>query len=328
MSKVLIFQTAFPGDVVLLLNMIYTVRENDKDSVIDVVVRKGLSDLLKPVEELRNVFELDKTRITSMMGLAKRLKEERYDLGFFPHRSFRSGLTGLMSSIRNRVGFDFGGGRWFHTKRVPHNWGEHETERNRRLLAAAGLKKVSTEFRYTRIDEIRKWGSGVCPGEGHIVIAPGSVWPTKRWIPEKFRELAKELVGETGRKVVVTGTDSDREVCSRVTVGTEAMDISGKTTLREFMGIVSRAALVVANDSAAVHFASALDVPSVCVMGPTSEWFGFAPLHPRSEVSSIDIDCRPCSLHGGKSCPRKHFRCMRDLPVGSVLETCRRVLEQ
>ena len=71
------------------------------------------------------------------------------------------------------------------------------------------------------------------------------------------------------------------------------------------------AAMNYVNDSAPMHLASAVNAPVTAVFCSTVPAFGFTPLSQNARVVETDValDCRPCGLHGYKSCPKGHFRC-------------------
>jgi heptosyltransferase-2 len=85
--------------------------------------------------------------------------------------------------------------------------------------------------------------------------------------------------------------------------------------------------VLVTNDSAPMHLASAMGTPTVAVFGPTVPDFGFGPLSPRASVVGHDtLPCRPCDRHGPDRCPLGHHRCMRELPPALVVERARTLL--
>jgi heptosyltransferase-2 len=88
--------------------------------------------------------------------------------------------------------------------------------------------------------------------------------------------------------------------------------------VRAVAGILQRARVAVANDSAMMHLAVACGVPVVALFGPTVTGFGFRPLGAGSVVVERDLDCRPCSLHGGRLCPLGHHECLRGISVEEV----------
>jgi heptosyltransferase-2 len=149
-----------------------------------------------------------------------------------------------------------------------------------------------------------------------IVLAPGSVWATKRW--PYFETLAMELSNE-GRLVVIGGNDdvSAGEII-RVRVP-DAVIAAGKLSLLGSAELIRRAQVVVTNDSSPTHLASAMGTPTVTIFGPTTPGFGFGPLAPHSRVAELaTMPCRPCHHHGPRRCPLGHWRCMTQLDAGRV----------
>jgi len=79
--------------------------------------------------------------------------------------------------------------------------------------------------------------------------------------------------------------------------------------------------VLVTNDSAPLHFAQAVDTPTVAIFGSTVPSFGFGPRGPRDHVVQVGgLACRPCSAHGPPSCPLGHHLCMKSLSVQDVLQ--------
>jgi heptosyltransferase-2 len=92
-------------------------------------------------------------------------------------------------------------------------------------------------------------------------------------------------------------------------------------TVRQSADAIRRATVLVTNDSAPLHFAQAVDTPTVAIFGSTVPSFGFGPRGPRDRVVQVDgLPCRPCSAHGPPSCPLGHHLCMKSLSVQDVLQ--------
>src|SRR5204862_2273298 len=166
-------------------------------------------------------------------------------------------------------------------------------------------------------------------GIGHarplIAIAAGSIWGSKRW--PYYQDLARQV--PEGADVVVVGGPDDVVLGDEIVGAAEdengggrrrVVNACGKLTLRQSVALIGRAALVVTNDSAPLHLATAMGTPIVAVFGPTVPEFGFGPLRAGDVSLGIDgLQCRPCSSHGPPACPLGHHRCMRELTVAAVL---------
>jgi heptosyltransferase-2 len=105
------------------------------------------------------------------------------------------------------------------------------------------------------------------------------------------------------------------------------LDATGRLSLLASAELIGRCAVLVTNDSAPLHLASAMGTPTVAIFGPTVPEFGFGPLAPRATVVGHDtLPCRPCDRHGPQRCPLGHHRCMRDLTPSMVAERTRALL--
>jgi heptosyltransferase II len=150
-----------------------------------------------------------------------------------------------------------------------------------------------------------------------VAIAPGSVWGTKRW------PYYAELVSQLDRPVVIVGGPEDSALAQSIAAANpeRAVSAAGALSLRASAAMIQRASVLVTNDSAPLHLATAVGTPIVALFGPTVPEFGFGPRR-QGDVSlgHADLACRPCSRHGPERCPLGHHRCMRELSVEVILK--------
>jgi len=255
---------------------------------------------------------------------------------FRSHRSFRSALLAWASGIPVRVGFDESGGRCLLTKAVPYRARHHETERAASLIEGLGgalsagrvrLRLVPRERDLDTVDRLLA-DAGLSDGAPIILVAPGSRWSTKRWFPERFGEAAAVIAGRLGAVVVVTGSSEDREAGAAVGRGTAPppLDLTGRLSIGPWIALTARARLLLSNDSAAIHVASAVGTPVVAIFGPTVEAQGFRPYAAGARVVEVDLPCRPCGRHGAARCPLRTMACMEGVSVGAVVEAAMALL--
>ena len=93
--------------------------------------------------------------------------------------------------------------------------------------------------------------------------------------------------------------------------------MAGKLNLLESAYLISKATMTYVNDSAPLHLASAMNSPVTAFFCSTIPDFGFGPLSDQNCVIQIDkdLECRPCGLHGKKTCPKSHFDCGMKIDV-------------
>lgn len=151
-----------------------------------------------------------------------------------------------------------------------------------------------------------------------VVLAPGSVWPTKMWTREGFIEAGRELARDA--VVVVMGSKDEAELCAEIARQIpNATSLAGRTSLWESAQLLACADLLVCNDSGAMHLGAAAGTPIVSVFGPTVLEFGYRPWSSNAAVVQTDLSCRPCGKHGAKKCPIGTHDCMKKVTAADVL---------
>lgn len=173
----------------------------------------------------------------------------------------------------------------------------------------------------SRVEEWLKTADG---GNARVVvIAPGARSHLKRWPAERFAAVADRLIAEEKVRIVLVGDSEERFITEAVRkkMGHPALDLSGRTTIRELAALLAQADLVITNDSACLHAAEAMERPTVAIFGPTDER-KYGPQLPGSAVVRRHLICAPCEQ---ALCPYRH-ECMNELEVEEVYEAVVRVL--
>lgn len=323
--KFLIIQTAFPGDVILATSVLEKLHEFYLDSKIDFLLRKGNEGVFASHPFLNKVLVWDKkkNKASEILRILAEVRNERYDYIINLHRFASSGFITAFSGAKNKIGFDKNPLSFLFTKKLKHKIGDgtHETNRNHQLISTitdntvAKPKLYPSEKDFQKVSEY-KTGKYVC-------IAPASVWFTKQWPKHKWAELINMIPAE--QKVYLLGAPSDFLLCEEIKLTIvnrhpdnyreSIVNLSGKLSFLESAALMKDATMNYVNDSAPLHLASAVNAPVTAVFCSTIPAFGFGPLSDKSFIVEINepLYCRPCSLHGKRYCPEKHFRCAESI---------------
>jgi ADP-heptose:LPS heptosyltransferase len=188
----------------------------------------------------------------------------------------------------------------------------HELEKNthfaRRFDPQAGLLRPQLEPAMVRRPP---W---LPAGKDYFVLFPGTFAPIKAWPPERFGELAARIQVKTGWVAIVCGAAADTGAADRIIAGAEGGRITnacGQTSLSELAGVIGGAKLTVTNDTSAAHFAAALGVPAVAILG--GGHFGrFLPYPAELHADNLRV------VYHGMPCYQCNWRCIYPLEGGQA----------
>ncbi len=340
----LVVQTAFIGDMVLTTPLIARLAEMGP---VDVVATPVNAPLLRNNPAVRDVIVYDKRGahrgIRGFLHVAAAIRRRDVNgrtvprgtkQAFMAQSSVRSALLMRAAGIHAISGFATSDARWLYSETIPFNRELHHTAR---LLSLAGLNQpgeisVRPLLYPAAVDEeaAHQVTSALSSESGRfIMLAPGSVLADKRW--PYYAELAIQLAAlYPDCTTVLTGGKSDHALCEGIVKRTAAAGVrapvntAGVLSLTGTAALMKRAMLVVTNDSAPLHLASAMNTPTVAVFGATVPALGFGPLSEQQAiVERSGPDCQPCRTHGLSKCPEGRWKCIGHITVDEVLAAAR-----
>ncbi len=334
-----IIQTAFLGDAALSMLFAVQVRRTFPDEPIVFVCRPDAAPLARANRAIEETIIYDKRKqdrgITGIVRMAHRLRQRNVEHVFCLQRSIRTSLVALLSGARSRIGFATATGAWLLTHRVHYARDRHEIERNALLLEALGMQAPPVELPLALTLSPEQHAHVMAAleqcnahaGNPLVAIAPGAVWATKRWLPERFVHVASQLQS-IGVRIAFIGGRDDAELCSDLAKRTGATSLAGMLDPAATVAFLRSCALLIANDSAPTHLATLAACPTITIFGSTVPAFGFAPRAPRSAlIEPPPLSCRPCGVHGRRRCPRGTLDCMHSITAEVVFERARMILE-
>ncbi|PYJ36412.1 MAG: hypothetical protein DME84_10595 [Verrucomicrobia bacterium] len=341
-SRILLIKLSGLGDVAHTLPVLVKLRARYPRARIDWLITPEHAEIVRCHPALSNVVLFARR---DFLDLLKQIRRAKYDLVIDLHGQARSAFFALVSGARVRIGFDrpvkdiirhgWRGARewsWIaYTHRIPiPTLDVHAIDRYLWLGPLLGLDDnppdltIHLSSQTARNVQRLLEEHGVQPSKALAVLAPGTIWETKRWTIEGFAAVARQFL-EDGFAVAVAGTERDQPRCRQIaTAALGACDLSGKTTPAELAALIQRAEVCVTNDSGAMHLAVSLGKPMVSVFGPTSP-IRVGPYHRPESVVRLDLPCSPCNYRWLSQCPFDHA-CMKQLTSAMVVERVREIL--
>ena len=338
MKNILIIQTAYAGDLILTTPLIHAAYDRFTPCRIDVLCIPSTASLIRNNPFIHELIlydkRVDRFALKLLSSLRRTLKKKKYDIVLSPHRSFRSALIARFTGAEQRITFHTSSGSFFYTHRMFYDSHIHEVDRVLSLLPGSVQSAVSEYppqlfLSASEKDEADEFLRGNNISRDFICIAPGSVWETKRWTSEGFTQLARQII-EAGYDVVLIGGADDAGICQIISGGSDQRHCcisAGRVSFPASAELIRRSRLLISNDSAPVHLASAMGTAAVDIYGPTSPSFGFAPYKIEHRiVRKTGLSCSPCHIHGQRNCPIKTFICMKELDWKEVYSAAEQLL--
>jgi ADP-heptose:LPS heptosyltransferase len=326
MQKILVIQTAFTGDVVLATALIEKLHRFFPGAHIDFLVRKGNEGLLHNHPFLHDVLVWDKkeNKKKNLLHLFKKIRKEKYDKVINLQRFASTGILTAFSGAKEKIGFDKNPFSFLFTKKIKHELSnsKHEVERNNELIQHFTDDSFTKPRLYpsaTNYNEIEKYIS-----QPYVCMMPASVWFTKQYPVDKWIDFINNF--SSAYNIFLSGGKEDAALCEKIkekSINNKIEILAGKLNFLSSVALMKNAAMNYTNDSAPLHFASAVDAPVTAIFCSTVPAFGFYPVSSKSfivETKEI-LTCRPCSLHGLKACPLGHFKCAYTIETSQLLST-------
>lgn len=291
-DRILVIRTSALGDIVRAAPALASLRRAYPNAHIDWLITDTFAPAIQHHPALSNVIPFPRKHLESRLKSGhlfevlrwarETLAAPRYDLVIDFQGLLRSGLLTRATRSPWRVGFADAreGARFAYTQRVSIEGGRSRAhvERNFDLLRAIGVEPVPDLRLYPGEEAHRQLDQDPSLAKARFVLlSPTTKGQGRAWPMERFAALARHLLHNRQRlgidAVVVSGMENERGVCAPLlqaaTANEGLIDRVGSTSIRTLMALIERAALVVCNDSAAMHMAVAFGRPLVALFGPT-----------------------------------------------------------
>lgn len=340
-NKFLIIKIAAIGDTCMATPLAKNLKTAFPDARIDWLVHHWSLSILQHNSNIDNVILFTppshlKNKITAylaVIGLIIKLRRVKYDIAIIPHRSKFAGMLANLAGIKRFIGFDFKNSSRYLTTGAPFNESLHEVDRNLLLLEVLKIPVKSNDMEMYLSEDEMPWvnnfllTSGLDKNKKIVIISPGGgdnpglSMHIKRWGKEKFIELSNNLKKQFN--VILIGNNSDLGLCNEVSSKSDAINICGKTNLRQLAAVISKSHLYIGNDSGPLYMAASINIPTIGIYGPSDPRL-VAPQGEKHKYLWSNVDCSPCyhpmSVYDTDfSVCKENHKCMKSISVESVI---------
>lgn len=333
-ERILVVLHGAIGDVIRAMPAVSRIRRGFPQATISWAVEPAAAPLLErhPAIDERIVFRRD-LGTRAFFEFLSEIRRRRFDLVLDLQRHLKSGIVSRASGAPVRIGFhrrNSKEGNWlFNSETIapqPH-WSSKLLQ-YQAFADHLGVPPRPVEFGLTLSaeEEVRVGAMLAGMRDPFVVAFVGSTWESRWWLPERTAEVLRALRERFGLGAVLVGARGREQALAeeiRRDAPDDVVDLVGRTTLRDLIGVLRRARAAFGPDSGPMHLAAAVGTPVVSLWGATSPRRS-APWASEDLAIVGPVACHPCYL---RACPVGRA-CMRQIDAATVVATLGRALER
>lgn len=335
-KNLLIVRTDSIGDVILSIPLVELIKEHFPECKVSFLVREYTLDLIKDNSLIDNkiILKENNGKINFKENL-EQIKKYNFDSVIVVYPTFELALLLFQAKIKNRIGTGY---RWysflFNHKLFEHRkYGlKHELEYNLNLLQILGIKKqfdfnnvkinlqINSESESFINNFIKK--NNIDIKKPIIIIHPGSGGSAIDLPINKFIELIKLLLEKSDCEILITGNESEKDLCNKLTIDSRIKNLAGNFSLSQLIALIDKSDILIANSTGPLHIAAALGkyvvgfYPKIKACS-VKRW---GPVTSKRFIYEPQIDCNNCNQ---KQCER--LNCMNSIDINLVFEDIKKI---
>jgi heptosyltransferase-2 len=338
-DNILIRGTNWIGDAVMTLPAVAAIRSAFPRARITMLAKPWVADIFRLCPDVDEVMVYERPGAhdgpAGIFRLAGDLRKRDFDAAILLQNAIEAAIIALLAGIPVRAGYNSDGRGLLLTHPVVRTKAVrqvHQTDYYLEMVKALGCRPAGRDALLAPGKEDERLADALIVQHGLqdsrllVGMAPGAAYgPAKKWFPDRYQLVADKLGDGFAAQIILFGSSDDHDTAAAVQMRAKypMVDLTGKTSLREAMALMSRCRLFISNDSGLMHVAAALGVPTVAIFGSTNP-VTTSPPGRNHVIIYKDVACSPCLK---TDCPTD-FQCMDLIGVDDVYEAAVRMLDQ
>lgn len=335
-EKILVRGVNWIGDAVMTIPALKSLKAAFRDAEITQLLRPSVAPIFDNNPYIDDIL-LYEERFKSIIGrinLANILKTKSFSKAVLFQNAFDAALLAFLAGIPERVGYNRDRRGFMLTMPVKFSGEDrkvHHIEYYLNLIKSLGIKvEYSVPYIFQSLDERFEARQLLLKLKRPVLgINPGAAYGSaKRWLPERFAEIAARFINDIGGSAVIFGSMGEKNMAAEIQKlvagifpqliedegSSQFLNLAGRTSLRQLINLISECDAFVTNDSGPMHISYAVGTPLVVIFGSTSPELTGPPLE-GNKVIRRNLDCSPCFK---RKCPFDNIKCMEIINVEEV----------
>ncbi len=317
--KFLIIRFSSIGDIVLTTPVVRNLKQQVENAEIHYLTKPQFKAILENNPHIDQVHTLK----DSFSETVQKLKHEHFDYIIDLHKNLR---TARFKNKLKIISFSFNKLNWekwllvnFKKNKMPDL---HIVDRYMDTLKVFDVKNDHKGLDYFIPEKDEVDVSLISPelSSGYVGVVVGAFHNTKKLTKEKLVTICSHI----DKPILLLGGPDNKDEAEYIKNHVKGIiyNTCGHYNINQSASLVKKANVILTPDTGLMHIASAFKKKIVSVWGNTVPEFGMYPYlpNPDSEIMEIkNLKCRPCSKIGFTECPKKHFKCIKDLDENAIV---------
>jgi len=317
--KFLILRFSSIGDIVLTTPIIRGLKQQVENAEVHYFTKPAFKEILRTNPYVDKIHVLE----DNLKEQLEELKQERFDYIIDLHKNLR---TSRVKSALKTISFSFNKlnfQKWilvnFKVDKLPR---KHLIDRYYESVSVFDVHDDGKGLDYFVPDKDCVDVSSLMPdlrGNDYIGFVMGANHKTKMLTEPKINSILSEI----NHPVILLGGKDDYPLGKKIEEQNPegVFNACGQFSINQSASLVQQSRVMITPDTGLMHIAAAFKKPLITIWGNTTPEFGMYPYYPNSNTSVFEVkglSCRPCSKLGYRKCPKKHFRCIKDLDSKNI----------
>ncbi|OGU36799.1 MAG: ADP-heptose--LPS heptosyltransferase [Ignavibacteria bacterium GWB2_35_6b] len=335
-KNILLVRTDRIGDVILSLPLVEIIKKHYPNSKVTFLLRNYTKALAENYPGIDNVLILkEENGNTFLFENISEIKKHNFDSCIIVYPTFKIALILFLSGIKNRIGTGYRWYSFFFNKKIYEHrkYGEkHELEYNVALLNKLGIDEKINEntvsFNIQVQEHSEQFVRKILAETNYknelptVIIHPGSSGSAVDLPISKFKELASLMAQQLKANIVLTGSESEKNICNEINEMNNFINLAGKFDLSQLIAVINKSDLLIANSTGPIHIAAALGknvigfYPKIAACSP-NRW---GPYTNKKNIFMPEITCSNCTK---KQCEK--LNCMNSININEVFEAAKKI---
>jgi lipopolysaccharide heptosyltransferase II len=326
--RILVRSSNWLGDAIMNIPAVRAIKAGRPDTHVTLAAPAKLAPIWKLVTEVDVVLPLESKSVLQTSRLIR--QQAPFDVSILFPNSLRAALEVWLARVPRRFGYRGHFRSSFLNQRMRDELRvgpvEHHSQHYLQLaqIAGADIQKKTLNPPSRGYGAAGAQRSTSNAQSLRLALCPGAEYgPAKRWLPERFAEVARNIAAEQEVKWILLGTQTDTDLGKRIAnaLGDDCINRIGQTKIEQLIEELRECRLLLTNDTGTMHLAALLGVPTVSIFGSTEPSLT-GPLGNGHFTVRHHVECSPCFL---RECPLD-FRCMASVTVEEVTRAVRSLL--